>query len=504
MKTVLAISDSVEGTPYDLKRTTKTIKGYNMDPLLVVPAIFERSGNHVVNPSDEILDYVFSSECQLSSITIGYMTEQNFVVNLSTKLRQLGKGKLPIIYQPSLITDEGEILVNEDLYYTICDDLIPNVDLIIINRFEAELLSEIECHSDGDYTNAAREISKQFKCAVLIRHIEGDGGKNLLFNGVSSLWINTPPHLIDGANKNYNLMSAVACSMAEKPLIGSAIRNGIYFCSIDKNKPQELYEEEEIEEYVAPVESSIVEEPVAEPVTEQAAVPVVEVVEEAVEEVVEEVIEPVVEETVAVENVVVEEPVIDTPVIEASTIETSVPAPAPTVATTKEPETSTKHLVSAAEAIAAAKAQSPLLFGGSMPERKPKVRMPLTSTPVPSFGTNSILGSKPIIPAPAPAQEPENKVIETKTEDVEPSAATSITTSSLVSPVKTLRDIARSLDTTLKTGEEPSAKTSTIEKPAPGPKAPVSDLTPESTAVRLQSLRDRLNNMNNLTGSGLS
>ena len=163
MKTVLAISDSVEGTPYDLKRTTKTIKGFNMDPLLVVPAIFERDGSHVVNESEEILDYVFSPDCEISAVSIGYMTEQSVVENLAQKLRTLGKGRVPIIYQPSLFTDDGEILVNEDLFYSICDNLIPNVDLIIINRFEAELLYEEECHTEGDFTNAARDISKQIE-----------------------------------------------------------------------------------------------------------------------------------------------------------------------------------------------------------------------------------------------------------------------------------------------------------------------------------------------------
>ncbi|MCQ2531133.1 MAG: hydroxymethylpyrimidine/phosphomethylpyrimidine kinase [Saccharofermentans sp.] len=480
MKTVLAISDSVEGTPYDLKRTTKTIKGYKMDPLLVVPAIFERSGNHVVNPSDEILEYVFGDDCDLSAITIGYMTEQDVVEKVASRLHQLGKGKVPIIYQPSLFTDDGEILVNEDLYYSICDNLLPCVDLIIINRFEAELLSEMECHTDGDFTNAAREISKQFRCSVLIRHVEGKGRKNLLFNGVSSLWIITPPHLIDGANKNYNLMSAVACSMAEKPLIGSAIRNAIYFCSIDKTKPQELYEEEELEEYVEHASEVAV-------VPEEAVIP--EIVVEEVQEIVEEPVqvEPELsdEETIQIiEEVQAVEEKTEEAVIEEVVVEETPAVEAVATKTVEEPkvEEPVVNKVSAADAIAAAKAQSGLLFGGNMPEHRQKVRAPLTSTPVPKFGSNSILGnSKSIIAAPSAS---------------EPSSTT--TTSSLVSPVKTLRDIARTLDNISRDGEEIPAVTSTIEKPAPGPKAPVSDLTPESTAVRLQSLRERLNNM---TGS---
>ncbi|MCQ2528168.1 MAG: hydroxymethylpyrimidine/phosphomethylpyrimidine kinase [Saccharofermentans sp.] len=495
MKTVLAISDSVEGTPYDLKRTTKTIKGFNMDPLLVVPAIFERDGTHVVNESEEILDYVFSPDCEISAVSIGYMTEQSVVENLAQKLRTLGKGRVPIIYQPSLFTDDGEILVNEDLFYSICDNLIPNVDLIIINRFEAELLYEEECHTEGDFTNAARDISKQFKCAVLIRHVEGVGGKNLLFNGVSSLWINTPPHLIDGANRNFNLMSAVACSMVEKPLIGSAIRNGIYFCSIDKNKPAELYEVDDEDEFVAP---EVTAEVVPEVVTEE--VPFQEVLEEVVVEPVEEhVIEaPVLEEPIVEEKVVEEPaPVAETPApvarkpfnaadyktalpkLDMSTFSFSKPiidAPAPKVEEKPEvkveeqKEEPAQPKISAADAIRAAKMQSGLLSAGNVPERKPKVRAPLTSTPVPSLGFGSVLNNK---------------------DDQSD-------TTSLVSPVKTLRDIARTLDSTIRDGEEPTAVTSAIEKPEPGPKAPVMDITPDSSVVKLQALRERLNNM---TGS---
>lgn len=532
MKTVLVISDSVEGTPFDLKRTTNTIKDYKMDPLLVVPAIYERSGNNFVNPSDDILEYVFGADCDLSAISVGYLTDINVVNNVAGKLHQMGKGKMPIIYQPSLITEDGEILVSEDLYYAICDNLIPNVDLIVVNRYEAELLSEIECHSEGDLTNAAREISKLFKCAVLIRFTNEGEGKNLLFNGVSSLWINTPPHLIDGANVRYNLMSAIACSMAEKPLIGSAIRTGIYFCSVDKTKPgyealmvEEVYEETPVAEPVAPVVEEVIEEVVeVVPEEHQIVVPEVVVPEVVSAPVVEEIVEdPIVEETITEEPVTVPEVVV-TPKPHVDThpsfMDSKLQAPkldfskysalsgksfgtlnstpekkeepkvevkteVETTVTTEPTDTPTTPRVSAASAIAAARVGGGL-FPSSSVQAKPRSRAPLTSTPVPSFGNNSILGSKTSIPAPTEAE-------------LESSSNT--TTSSLVSPVKTLRDIARQLDVNLRDGEESVAVTSTIEKPAPGPKAPVSTLSSDTSVLQLQALRERLNNM---TGSDRS
>ena len=59
MKTVLTISDSIEGTIYDLLRCTSTIRDMGLDPLSVVPRISYKDGTSETNDVSEMLDYVF-------------------------------------------------------------------------------------------------------------------------------------------------------------------------------------------------------------------------------------------------------------------------------------------------------------------------------------------------------------------------------------------------------------------------------------------------------------
>ena len=62
VKTVLTISDSVEGTIFDLLRCTATIKDFGLDPLAVVPRISYKDDTSEENDVSEIVVFAFC-EC---------------------------------------------------------------------------------------------------------------------------------------------------------------------------------------------------------------------------------------------------------------------------------------------------------------------------------------------------------------------------------------------------------------------------------------------------------
>ena len=430
MKTILVISDSVEGSEYDLKRSILTIKDSNMDPMSVVPTIYEYGGNAIVNESEDVLEYVFGGNCDTEVICVGYLTQDSVVTSVSSKIKAIPEEKKkPVICAPSLISSAGEILVSEDVYYSMCDNLLPLADIMVVNSFEAELLCEFECPTKNDYQRAARKISTTYGCAVLVKSCDKTEGKNLLFNG-SSLWLEDPVHIPEGSELKYNLMTSIACCYAQTSNIVGAVRNGIKFYASG------LTAKEHIEIQLTEGKSRV---------TEYGTDDSVEVVP-AADSLAEEIIAATKKEEMPLDEFV-------------ATIEK-----ADEVAPAEEPVVEEVHVE----------------LPTPTPERKPYVRPSLSATPVPSFGSGSVLGRK----------------IET--------ASPTTTASSLVSPVKNIRDIARKFELEHMEPETVvPAVTSTIEKPAPGPKAPVSDLKPAAPSDKgvldLQSLKDRLNK---LAGSG--
>ena len=118
MKTVLTISDSVEGTSFDLLRCTATIKDFGLDPIAVVPRLIYQDNTSEENDVSEMLDFAFG-ECEFSAMSIGYITQPEVLNYVADKLEQ--EKRAPVICNPSLISEEGEVLVSSEVYSAWCD-----------------------------------------------------------------------------------------------------------------------------------------------------------------------------------------------------------------------------------------------------------------------------------------------------------------------------------------------------------------------------------------------
>ena len=210
MNTVLTISDSVQGTLYDLIRCTATIKEYGLDPLSIVPRIAYDDGTSEESDVSEMLDYAFG-QCDFSVLAMGFITEPEVILYAADKL---DKNKTaPVIACPSIISDEGEVLVGGEVYSALCDRLLHYADFIIVNPFEAEAFCGFECPAKNDYLRAAKKIYNVYGCSVLIRGNDKTDWHNVLFNGTKPVWIN-PVSCEPGFEDKYSLLAALACEFA--------------------------------------------------------------------------------------------------------------------------------------------------------------------------------------------------------------------------------------------------------------------------------------------------
>lgn len=409
MKTVLAISDSVQGTIYDLIRCTATIKEYGLDPLAVVPRISLNDGTSEENDVSEMLDYAFS-ECEFASLGIGFITEPEVILNVADKLEQ--SKSAPVICAPSLISDEGEVMVGEEVFSAICDRLLRFTDFLIINTIEAEAFCGFECLVKTDFLRAAKKIYNVYGCGVFIRGNERTDGMNVLFDGSKPTWVDYVA-VEPGYEDKYSLLAAVASEFAKGNPASLAMPLALELTNGTKAKKEQKAK--------ADAAAKAAKE------AEAAALKAKEEAEEAARKALE-------------------------------------------------------------EAEAAAKAEA---AAEEIKKANENSNTEIGRTPVPkfTFGTKTVRVE----------EEPEEA-----DEDEKPVAT------SLVTPGKSLRDIARVISPAVVSEEAKPAVTSNIEKPEE-PKGEVTSLANSrflfdskvnDSITSLQSLKDRLNNLNKLADSG--
>lgn len=411
MKTVLSISDSVQGTVYDLIRCTATIKEYGLDPLAVVPRISYSDGTSESNDVSEMLDYAFS-ECDFSVLAMGFVTEPEVLSYVADKLEK--NKTAPVISCPCLISDDGEVMVGGEVFSALCDKFLKHTDFLIVNTIEAEAFCGFECPAKNDYFRAAKKIYNLYGCGVFIKGSEKTDGQCVLFDGTKPQWVDH----VDcepGFEDKYSLISALACEFAIGNPAALAMPLALDLVNGKKHKKEQ--------EAIAAAAAKAAKE------AEEAALKAQQEAEEAER---------------------------------------------------KAKEAAEAEAKAAEEAREAAEAASRQAVENSNA---------VSRTPVPkfSFGKTSIVEEED-------DDDDEDKPV----------------TSSLVTPGKSLRDIARVMAPAVKTEEAEHAVTSNIEKPEE-PKGEVTSLANSrllfdskvnDSITSLQSLRDRLNNLNKLADSG--
>lgn len=249
MKTVLTISDSVEGTIFDLLRCTATIKDFGLDPLAVVPRISYNDGTFEENDVSEMLDYAFS-ECEFAALGIGFITNPDVITYIADKLEQ---NKIaPVVCCPSLISEEGEILVDGAVYSALSDKLLSFCDLLVVSTMEAEAFCGFECIVKNDFLRAAKKIYNVYGCGVFIKGDDRTDGQSVHFDGSKNQWIETVS-VKSGYEDKYSLLAALACEYADGHPANLVASMALEFVSGKKAAKEEAKKEVKVQPKAAPV-----------------------------------------------------------------------------------------------------------------------------------------------------------------------------------------------------------------------------------------------------------
>ena len=418
----------------------------------------------------EILDYCFE-ECKPACIALSIIRDPAAVKLVADKLASCEHNA--VLSEISLISREGEVLVTSDTYEMVMRYLLPQIQFLSINIYEAEL-------------PAARIIFERNHSVVYINGSAQSRWHDLLCIGGQTKWLRAR------SDDSYlpadkSLLAAIACEMAgDKSIIEAVVSARKFF-----------------------VPSPLIEEPAnaqAKPVSApaQPAAP-------------------------AAESAPAPAPEAQTPVTEAPKAEA--PAePAVSAATSATPA------ATATPTATAASAEAPLSTAPKAEESQPASAAPSApaaseSAPRPTAPSNTgkvAASYKPVYnsafsftamaaqrrreQAEKQAEAEKKAAAEAKASEPEPEPAAThapAPVKSLVSPAKSIRDIARSFELNevneeiakkLSAEAEP-AVTSNIEGPEPGPKGTVSEIkerekrTAEQSLSELKALKEKFKNM---------
>lgn len=226
MKRILSIADSIANTRYSAQRCVDTFSDYNVEPMLAVPEFTEGDSIEQTEDIADVLDYCL--EQKLNAVQIGLIRDPEAVKIVASKLQQ--HDHPAVVAEPSVISPDGRILVSRDTYDAITGSLMQNIHFLVLNIFEAELFSGIECHGPADARQAAETICDKFSCVVFIGGCQKTGGRDLFAIGGKVKWYEGAAS--NTAKNKKMFAAAVACELAADKSINDAVTAARLFCGI--------------------------------------------------------------------------------------------------------------------------------------------------------------------------------------------------------------------------------------------------------------------------------
>lgn len=270
MKRVLSICDSIANTRYSAQLCVDTYTDYNVEPMLAVP---EFTDGESIEQTDieEVLDYCLKLD--INAVHIGLIRDPEAVSIVADGLSKYDHPA--VVAEPSIISPDGRILVSRDTYDAFTESLVQHIHFLVLNIYEAELFSGIECHGPADARQAADLICEKFHCVVFVGGCKKTLGRDLLVIGGKAKWYEGTASRSSKNKKHFT--AAVACELASDKSIGDAVTAARFFCGISSGSD---YESDQTFEYI-PARPETAPRSVKKPAAEPAPAPAAPVVSES-------------------------------------------------------------------------------------------------------------------------------------------------------------------------------------------------------------------------------
>lgn len=237
MKTVLTIAGSDCSGGAGIQADIKTVTAHGLYAMSAITSLTAQNTMGVygimdVTPDflEKQLDCIFR-DIYPDAVKIGMVSSTALIEVIAAKLAE--EKAVNIVLDPVMVSTSGKRLLNEDAGQVLLEKLIPLADVVTPNISEAEVLSGRKITDAAAMEEAAEDISRHTKGAVLIKggHSVNDANDLLLENG-NKIWIRG--ERVDNPNTHgtgCTLSSAVASGLAAGYSMEQSIRNAKEYIS---------------------------------------------------------------------------------------------------------------------------------------------------------------------------------------------------------------------------------------------------------------------------------
>ena len=220
MKTVLTIAGSDCSGGAGIQADLKTITAHKMYAMSVITALTAQNTTGVygvLEASPEFvsqqLDCVFT-DIPPDGVKTGMVSSSGIIRAIAEKLRQYGARN--VVVDPVMVSTSGSKLLSDEAYQALVEDLLPLGAVLTPNLSEAQVLCGFHVVGDADMVRAAREISRRYSGAILIKggHLTQDAA-DLLYRDGQALWFRSARVQTRNTHgTGCTLSSAIACGLA--------------------------------------------------------------------------------------------------------------------------------------------------------------------------------------------------------------------------------------------------------------------------------------------------
>ena len=237
MKTALTIAGSDCSGGAGIQADLKTMTVHRVYAMSVITALTAQNTTGVTGIMEvtpeflaKQLDAVFT-DITPDAVKIGMVSSGALIGVIAEKLKQYHARN--IVVDPVMISTSGSRLISEEAIDVLKEQLFPMATLLTPNIPEGEILSGIHIYTVEDMERAAKAMSGQFGCAVLLKggHSLNDAN-DLLWWKDSGKWFGGKR--IQNSNTHgtgCTLSSAVASNLAKGKTLEEAVLQAKNFIS---------------------------------------------------------------------------------------------------------------------------------------------------------------------------------------------------------------------------------------------------------------------------------
>lgn len=213
------------GIQADLK-TMMAHHVYGMSAITALTAQNTTGVTDIMNVTPEFLgeqlDSIFT-DIYPQAVKIGMVSQTDIIEMIAKKLKQYHARN--IVVDPVMVATSGAKLISDEAIDTLKKELFPIAILLTPNIPEAEVLSHKIIQSEEDMIEAAKLISQQYQCAVLLKggHQLNDANDLLYAEGQYQWYRGQKIENTNTHGTGCTLSSAIASSLAKGLSLQEAI-----------------------------------------------------------------------------------------------------------------------------------------------------------------------------------------------------------------------------------------------------------------------------------------